>query len=506
MNETKKDALLIFVVTLTIATVIAAMKWSGILYPLIGVWVLFIIAAINYSPENNSNASKQPDIEQARIAGFVGHEPETSPLLGQINWELLCYDGERHLVTFAPNGAGKFTTVQAPVLLSLERPIFAIDPKGQAAAVTARRRREMGHKVITLNPFGLHGLPRHRFNPLAALDPASPSFVADVARLVDGLIDMSGKESHWANSARDLFSWLIMWTVLEEREKTLSTVRDLLAQRESDFIKMAEAASEHSYPPLKNKAAGFVELTGELRSVISTAKTETRIFDDPIIRESLGGSDFEFDELKNGKVTAFVILPADYLASHSKWLRVVVMAALSAMYRNPEGEKVLFLLDEFAQLGYLPDMEKAAGLVRGFGVQLWSFFQDYNQIKTLYRDRAETFLGNAGITQVFTAGDMTTAEYFSKRSGVQTAWRVTKGDNSKSKTETEEPLFKPHDILGLRSDWQLLFKDGQEKAILAEKMEDYFKNSIFEGMFDPDPYHKPKAVRPVDPAEDAAAA
>jgi type IV secretion system protein VirD4 len=264
------------------------------------------------------------------------NDKENNNLIG----ELHTYDGERHLITFAPNGSGKFTTVQAPVLLSLNRSMLVIDPKGQAAAVTARRRREMGHKVITLNPFGLHGLPQHRYNPLAALDPVSPC-VADVMRLVDGLIDVTGHDSFFSDSARDLFGWLIMWTVLKEEEKTLATVRDLLCLPDSAFVKLATQAAQVDFAPLRNKAAGFMELDKTLKSVIQTAKAETRIFDEPIMRESLSGSDFDFAELKEGKTTVYIILPADYLGSHAKWLRVLVMSALSAMYRRHDGERVL---------------------------------------------------------------------------------------------------------------------------------------------------------------------
>lgn len=454
-------------------------------------------------------AKRQPETPNPKrlafAGGLFGPESKTAPLLGHIDGKPFNYAGERHLCTFAPNGSGKFSTVQAPVLMTLERPIFCIDPKGQAAAVTARRRREMGHKVITLNPFGLHGLPRHRFNPVASLNAAAPSFVADVARLVDGLIDQSGKESpHWSNSARDLFTWLIMWTVIHEGEKNLSTVRDLLCLPERYFCDVAEKAAQDDYPPLRNKAAafvgnktasGFAELSGELRGVISTAKAETRIFDDPAIRESLGGSDFDFAELKKGKASVYVVLPADFLGSHAKWLRVVVMSALSSMYRNPEGERVLFLLDEAFSLGYMSDLEKAAGLVRGYRVQLWLFFQDYSQIHGLYGERSETFLANAGITQVFTANDPSTAAYFSKRSGEKTVWRETQGKDSSSYAEMKEPLFSTYDILGLPENQQLIFKDGMGAAILANKTPDYFKpGSGFAGMYDVDPYHKPKTA------------
>jgi type IV secretion system protein VirD4 len=238
---------------------------------------------------------------------------------------------------------------------------------------------------------------------------------------------------------------------------------------ESDFIALAkEAYSQKENVELRNKAAGFLEFTDETRSIISTAKAETSIFDDQPIRDSLSGSDFDFSELKEGKATVYIILPADYLSSHSKWLRVLVMSALSAMYRRHDGERVLFMLDEFAQLGYLRDLEKAACLATGYGVQLWPFFQDLPQLKALYDDCMESFISNAGIIQVFTPNDMTTAQYFGER-----------------QCGSRHPS-----LMSLPETEQLIFTNGNQSAIQAFKTLDYYKNPAFAGMFDPDPYHK----------------
>src|ERR1041384_3197780 len=81
------------------------------------------------------------------------------------------YTDNRHLITFGPTRSGKGTTVIVQTLLQAPHSIICIDPKGQNAAITARRRSELGD-VFVLNPFGLHTdepwcLPRHRYNPIA---------------------------------------------------------------------------------------------------------------------------------------------------------------------------------------------------------------------------------------------------------------------------------------------------------------------------------------------------
>src|SRR5438067_12823330 len=79
--------------------------------------------------------------------GFVprnDHAPTGEPL-----W----YLGDNHLMTVAPTGAGKGRGVIIPNLLSYPGPVVIVDPKGEAYQTTARRRRQMGQRVIILDPF-----------------------------------------------------------------------------------------------------------------------------------------------------------------------------------------------------------------------------------------------------------------------------------------------------------------------------------------------------------------
>jgi type IV secretion system protein VirD4 len=62
-------------------------------------------------------------------------------------------------------------------------------------------------------------------------------------------------------------------------------------------------------------------------------------------------------------------------------------------------------------------IEDAAGQIAGYGVKLWPILQDLGQLKALYKDRWETFMGNAGVLQFFGNSDLTTLEWISKRLG-----------------------------------------------------------------------------------------
>ncbi len=97
-------------------------------------------------------------------------------------------------------------------------------------------------------------------------------------------------------------------------------------------------------------------------------------------------------------------MPApDRLDAYSRWLRLLVAQALTDMARSPVKpvRPVLFLLDEFAALGRLEPVERAMGLMAGYGLQLWPILQDMHQLRALYGERAGTFLSNAGVLQAF---------------------------------------------------------------------------------------------------------
>lgn len=79
-----------------------------------------------------------------------------------------------------------------------------------------------------------------------------------------------------------------------------------------------------------------------------------------------------------------------------------------------ERRRVLFMLDEFAALGRLEQVERAFGLMAGYGVQFWSFLQDLNQLRSNYGQAAGTFIANAGVIQVFNVADIETASWVSR--------------------------------------------------------------------------------------------
>ena len=93
--------------------------------------------------------------------------------------------GDGHILTIAPTGSGKGVSCIIPTLLTYTVPVIVIDPKGENAAVTAERRRQMGQQVHVIDPFGSSGEEPARFNPLELVNPRYADCTDDAAMIAD---------------------------------------------------------------------------------------------------------------------------------------------------------------------------------------------------------------------------------------------------------------------------------------------------------------------------------
>jgi type IV secretion system protein VirD4 len=407
--------------------------------------------------------------------------------------DLITYKGERHLLLFGPNGTGKGTRFLIPNLLTIkDRSVVVVDPKGELAAVTADYRRTVS-EVIMLNPFDVLGLGSAGFNPLAALDPQSPYFYDDAAALGEALIRMESKDPHWSESAQGLMVALVMWEkLLHGDNANLENVRELLTEPERVETYIGENGKPHErivgglrYTATQMAIEGGYEIaslasrfagreTNELASIRSTGDTQTRWLLSKPMRDDLKKPGVDFRKLKDKPTTIYVILPAERMRTHSTWLRLVVVSALRALYR-PGGLRTLFLIDEMPALGHLGPLEDAFGLVRGYNVQIAGICQDLAQLKSLYNERWESFLANAGVVQGFTPNDLTTADWMSRRAGQTTLVAANSSETlspatgqmseGTSWTQISRALYLPHELMGFAEGTGLFWLAGMANGV-----------------------------------------
>ena len=374
-------------------------------------------------------------------------------ILGKLGSQRLGHLDDRPQITIAGARAGKTSTILEPNLCLYPGSMLVLDPKGELAG-TARLRRALGHRVYVLDPFGQSDEPGASFNALGELDPESWTVVDDVASITQALIvdDGDARSRHWNDSARTLLSGIILLTLtLPEAERNLVTVRELLSltyPRLLHAVKAARATREGRFDEEyfdENRIAvqtllramstagtrfgGALSAIGnrflgtpqtERGSIFSTAAANTDFLDSLPLRKMSLRSDFRLADLRGDRpATIYLCLPVGRMESHYRWLRLVVQLActvLEKMGAYPRGRTpILFMMEEFATLGHMEIMERAAAYFPGFGVKLWAVLQDTTQLRRYYKNSWETFLGNAGLIQCFANGDQDTLEYISER-------------------------------------------------------------------------------------------
>jgi type IV secretion system protein VirD4 len=390
----------------------------------------------------------------------------------------------RHICTFAGSRSGKGRAVIVPNMLHYPGSVLATDPKGELATMTARQRVALGQKVHVLDPFGeTKGYPQSAglitgFNPILSMRDGR--LVEDAALISDALVVVGGKDPHWDESARTLIEGVILhvrtWDDYKDR-RSLLTVRELVGTAgKNDELAAAMRKNTAAGGVVQASAADFFDRPpNERGSVLSSARRHLKFID--LFRDNQTGRDtlekngFNLDELKTRPTTVYLCLPARHIGTCNRWLRLFVNLTLQSMERTqverlPAGIPILCVLDEFASLGHMKQIEDAAGQIAGFGVRLWPILQDLGQLKSLYSERWETFLGNAGVIQFFGNNDLTTLEWISKRCGrtavsVRTDRAITV-EQRRAGAAGESWSTEMHDLLTVEEAGRLFSRDDAQ--------------------------------------------
>lgn len=348
-------------------------------------------------------------------------------LLGRSGDRLLGLDDDRHACTIAGTRSGKSSTVLKHNLAHWPGSVLVTDPKGELAAATADVRTAMGQNVYVLAPFASSAfMTSASYNPFDELGfGRAEDVAADAALAADALIVPNERDPHWTESGRNLIRGVVLYLLDRDGRATLRSLRSVLSATKSELEELLTGMADLlAFDGIvanigSSFLAKFSEGTREFSGILSTAQEQTAPLDD--VRHISDISDFKLADLWRGNTTIYLTLPGMRMATHYRWLRLMVQQALGAVERHPVergGMPVLFMLEEFSALGHLRSIEVAAGLLAGSGVKLWTVLQDLGQLKTHYPKSWETFLGNAGVIQAFANSDPTTTEFLSRLMGM----------------------------------------------------------------------------------------
>ena len=443
--------------------------------------------------KNPMNLPSRIDDDGLLVAWSLEHEHKPQPIgfrygNGDQSADVGCldpilFDDDGHLMTFAPAGAGKGTGCIVPTLLRHKGQIVVIDPRGEAYAVTAHRRRELGHKIIVLDPAGFSEGPRDTFNPFDILDLDSATALEEIAALTDLLWpdEQSPDDPFWQSSGKQFLLGVILHLLYDKpaSQNTFAEVRRIVGQAVNDPAGVLGAMLQSRHPEARH-IANMLQLPAAeiLSGIISFAHQGLSLFRGELVQEATARTSFDLSAFEDGDLLSlYLIMPPHLLESHRGLLRIWISALMMAAERKQERgtHASLFLLDHAAQLGVLPKLRQAITLMRGYGLQTWSFWQDVQQFTSLYPDDWQTMTNNCSVIQAFGAKTLRAAKDMSE---------LTSFGNARN-------------TLGMDYDEMLLAITGDE-TVVAQRV-NYLTDPIFKGLWESNPLHEQQSAAPPQP-------
>lgn len=431
----------------------------------------------------------------------------------------LRYRGIKHVLIFGVPGANKSVGLAIPNIANLRRSMAIVCVKGELSAVTVRARQKLG-KVYVVNAFdelidGRPWLESHGFNFFLYLDPASPDFAATARTIADCIVTKSsGGSSEFFNaSAVNLLTLFIMWVVYSNTDgkPELWQVRALLTQPTlydkktkqpvSGLLHTLTLMSQCPLAPISAAASRMLSRLSNSNAQSTSAediidtllKDLAALCDDPRMCRDMSDGYIPFSRMHEEIISVFYIVPLRELTNQAKALRIFISIALRSLYANPPTNgatlpPVLFLLDEFANLGALSEVSKALTAARGYSIQLMMILQNLGQLKHHYPTEFQQFFTGSGAVVSFAPKDNETAQYLSAMYGNAEQKVLTVNASGESLTPQAIPIVRPEDVMRLGQSETIALIDGCKMPIAA-RAPVYVELDIAQGL-DRNPYHR----------------
>lgn len=382
-----------------------------------------------------------------------------------------------HLITIGMTGSGKSTTSASNNLALYLGSMIVMDPKGEHARMTYKRRtnwemypdygwyygardnERTPSECYMLDPFGINAhtdLPSHRYNPMADIPLFDEGRAFDmIEAIADGCVIPESKDTHFSDHARKFIFALIghVLTKYPKENHNLPFIYDLFYGIDTNtgianpklFDDLLIDMCTNNALGNKINAAGrdLLEMgDNERGSVLSTIAKSMEWIAEPSMRKQLSASDFTLQGFgtkradcyekkrkffktrrkylgKTNKIeTLYIVLPFNKIQSQSRWMRILSSVSIQVLTTAPNKPHTptVILLDEFAQMGgKVQSVVNAFNIARSAKVKLWIMLQNLGQIKDQYKEWNDMISGST--VQLFGVNDMATGKYFSERLG-----------------------------------------------------------------------------------------
>ena len=199
--------------------------------------------------------------------------------------------------------------------------------------------------------------------------------------------------------------------------------------------------------------------TKTLKSILITAAVRLNPFSNPAVQELTREDHTELDKVGDELTCFFAIIPQTN-TTFNFLVSMMFAQMFESLYRignerpNPRMPyHVRFILDEFANIGKIPEFPQKISTCRKYNISTSIILQSIAQIKTMYKDDFETIIGNCDTSICLGTNEQTTADYFSKKIGDATirvrssSQQIGKGGGSHSYQQTKRELMKADEIM-----------------------------------------------------------
>ena len=309
------------------------------------------------------------------------------------------------------SGSGKTRFWLTPQLLQAHSSYVCVDPKGGVLSQVGAFLQRRGYKVKVFNSIDFS--KSMHYNPLSYIHNE-----ADILKFVDTLIANTkgeGKEGDpfWTKAETLLYCALIAYIIFEApaEDRNINTLVDMISGmdvKEDDESYMN--AVDYMFKGLGKRKPDCFAVKQYKKYKLASGKTAKSIliscgsrlapFDIPQLREIMSSDELELDRIGDRKTAVFFTI-SDTTPTYN----FIVALAFSQMFNllceradNVHGGRlphhVRVLWDEAANTGQVPSLEKLVAVIRSREVSLCLFYQQYAQCKSIYKDNAETILGN----------------------------------------------------------------------------------------------------------------
>lgn len=439
----------------------------------------------------------------AEQAGLVA-KPGERVLLGRIGEKWI--GAPVHSLVCAKTRGGKGVGIIIPTLLTYRGSVICNDVKGENYAITKRKRESMGQNVYVVDPYSEITDSTNCFNPLDYIKQNDPGAVT-AARQIAFAMSGSGNEDFWVKSGRSMLTTFILYVCAKYigEERNLGKVRELLtqsAEKKTVLLKEMQNMTEFegviakgANKILEQEGDGEGEKSDTILGIYATVDTMSDFLDDPRIAHVLSKSDFAPEMFRYEPSTLYIIVSPGNLAVSNMLLKIIYSNSIKQNMTSKQPiqaeelelkkmeRPLLFLMDEFAQLGHFEVVKDAMSIAASYGIAFCIIIQGLNQLTEHYKDGCDAFLSNA-IKLFLGAEDTKTAEQISEMCGDTTVLTRSKDEKTKRMTSsyTSRRLVTVGEVIQSKVEKPFLISGGV-KPLRINRIT-YYKDKFFAGQFD----------------------